>query len=92
MLSRVDNFSTVWVSSEESHLGLLDSIVRSAEKSSEGELCYLEHRKRFSALCLLCEIYYRVNYSTNKYLKNFVPARNTRALAALGDLTVAIPP
>ena len=40
----------------ESHLGLLESIVRSAERlweASEGELCRLGHRRKVSTLCLL---------------------------------------
>ena len=38
----------VWVSSAESHLGLLDSIVRSTERLCEGELCYLGDRRKVS--------------------------------------------
>ena len=43
----------VWMSSAESHLGLLDGIVRSAVRFREGELCFLRNRRKVSALCLL---------------------------------------
>ena len=37
-LSSLEHCAPVWMSSAESHLGLLDSIVRSAERLREGEL------------------------------------------------------
>ena len=40
----------------ESHLGLLDNVVRSVEKLCEGELCCLEHKRKISTLCLLYKI------------------------------------
>ena len=79
------------MSSAESHLGLLDSIVRNAEWLCEGELCCLRHRIKISALCLLYEIYRRVDNSMNEYLNRFMAARNTKASAALGELALAIP-
>ena len=48
----------MWISSAESHLCLLDSIGRSAERLCEGELCCLGHRMKGSPLCLLYEIYH----------------------------------
>ena len=80
----------VWISSAESHLDLPGSIVRSAERLCEDELCNVAHRRKASALYLLCKIYYRMNYSTNECLNHFVAARNTRALAALGELVLVI--
>ena len=59
-LSNLEYCAPVWMSSTESHLGLLDSIVRSAERLCEDELCCLGHRK-VSALCLLYKIYHRVH-------------------------------
>ena len=47
--------------SAESHIGLLDSIVRSAERLCEGERCCLAHRRKVSNLSLLYKIYHRVN-------------------------------
>ena len=44
------------MSSAESQLGLLDSVVRSAERLCEGELCCLGQRKKVSSLCLLYNI------------------------------------
>ena len=78
------------MSSAASHLDLPDSIVRSAEGLCEGELCSLAHRRKISALCLLYEIYYRVDHPMNGYLNYFVAARNTRASAALGGLALVI--
>ena len=78
------------MSSADSHLGLLNSIVHSAERLCEGELCCLEHRRKSSALCLLYKIYDREDHPRNKYL-NSVAALNTRALPALGELALVIP-
>ena len=55
----------MWILSAESHLGLLDSVVRSAERLCEDELCWLGHRKMASVLCLLYEIYHRVDHPMN---------------------------
>ena len=41
------------MSSAESHLGFLNSIVRREERSCEGELCCLGHRRIVGTLCLL---------------------------------------
>ena len=79
------------MSSAESHLGLLDSIVRSAEKLCEGELCCFGNKRKVRALCLQYKGYHRVNHPMNEYLKHFVAARNTRASAALGELALIIP-
>ena len=67
----------VWMSSTESHLGLLDSIVRSAERLCEGGLCCLRHRRNVSTLWLLYKIYNRIVHPMNEYLNHFVAARNT---------------
>ena len=80
----------VWMSSAESHLGLLDSVVRSKE-ISEDELFCLGHRKKVSSLCLLCKINHRVDHPMNEYLHHFVVARNTRVSAVLGELALVIP-
>ena len=53
ILSSSEYFAPVWMSSAESHLGLLDSIVRRTEKLYEGEVCCLGHRRKISVLCLL---------------------------------------
>ena len=55
-----------WMSLGESQLGLLDGIVRSADKLCEGELYCLGHRRKVSALRLLYKIYYRVDHSMNE--------------------------
>ena len=81
----------VWMPSSESHLCLLDSIVRSVEWLCEGELSCLGHRKKASALCLLNKIHHRVDHHMNEYLNYFVASRNTRASAALGELAIVIP-
>ena len=90
VLSTLECCALVWMSSEESHLGFLDSMVHSAERLCEGELCSLAGRKKVSALCFLYKIYHRVDHHMNGYLKYFVAAHNTRALTALGELALVI--
>ena len=81
----------MWIPSTMTYLSLLDSIVRSAERLREGELCSLGHRRKVSVLCLLYEIYNRVDHSMNKCLKHFVAARNTTVSAALCEMALVIP-
>ena len=71
------------MSSAESHLGLLDIVVRSAKRLCEGELCCLGYRKKVSVLCSLYGIYHRVDHPMNDYLNHFVATRSTRASTAL---------
>ena len=75
----------------EFHVGLLDGIVRSAERLCEGELCCFAHRRNLRALCLLYKIYHRVDHPMNGYLNHFVDYSNTSASAALGELTLVVP-
>ena len=72
-------------------MDLLDSIIRIAERLCEGELYCLGHRRKVSALCLIYKIYHRVDHPMNKHPKHFVAARNTKASAALDELTLGIP-
>ena len=60
------------MSSVESNLGLLDSIVRNAERLCEGKLSCLRHKRKVSALCLLYKIYHRVDHPVNEHLHHFV--------------------
>ena len=76
----------VWMSSAESHLSLLDSVVRSAEMLCESERCCLGHSRKVTALCLLHKIHHRA-----KHPLHFVATRNTRASAALCELASVIP-
>ena len=46
VLSNLEYCASVWMSSAESHLSLLDRVVRSAERSYEGEICCLGHRRK----------------------------------------------
>ena len=72
--------------------GLLNSVICSAERLYEGELCYLGHRMKLNAFSLLYNIYHRMNsFPMNEYLHHFVATRNTRTSAALVELTLAIP-
>ena len=64
------------MSSEEFHLGLLDSSVGSAEILCEGELCCLGNRRKVSALCLDYKFTHRVGHPINEYLNQCVAARN----------------
>ena len=79
------------MSSAKSHLGFLNNIICGAEELCEGDLCCLGHIRKVSVLSLLYKIYHRVDPPMNEYLNHFVAARNTRASAALGDLTFVIP-
>ena len=45
-------------------------------------------QKKGNSLCLLYEIYHRVEHLINKYLSHFVAARNTRALPTQGELNL----
>ena len=53
VLSSLEYCSPIWISSAESHLGVLNSIVRNAERLCEGELYCLGHSRKGCALCLL---------------------------------------
>ena len=90
VLSSLEYCVSVWMSLTESHLGLLDSIVCSVEKLCEDELCCLGHRRKVNGLCLLYEIYHRVDHPMNEYLNHFVAAQNTRVSVALGELALLI--
>ena len=91
ILFSFEHYAPVWMSLAESHLGLLGSIVRSAERLRKSGLCCFGHKRKVSALCLLYRFYHRVGHSMNEHLNNFVAARNTRALDAIGELVLVIP-
>ena len=80
VLSSLEYCFPVWMSSKESHLGLLDSIVCSTEKLGEGELYCLGRRRKVGALSLRYKMYHRVDHPMNEYLNHFVATRNTRVL------------
>ena len=65
------------ISSAESRLGSLDSIVCSEKMLCEGELYCLEHRRKISGLCLLYKTYCSVDHPLNKCLNTFVAAHYT---------------
>ena len=74
------------MSSPESLLGLLDSILRSVERLCKCELYSLGHTRKISALCSLYKIYHRVDHPMNEYLYHFIAAHNTRVSAVLGEV------
>ena len=80
----------MWISSAESHLGLLDSVVRSAERLSESELCCLGFRRKVTALCLFSNIYHRTVQPMHECLQHSVVVRNTRASAFVGESALMI--
>ena len=90
VLSSLEHCASVCISSAEFRLGLLDSIVCSGEKLCKGELYYLGHRRKVSALCLLYKMYHREDHSINEYLHHFVAARNTRVSVALGKSALVV--
>ena len=65
VLSSLEYCAPVVMSSAESHLDFLDSIVRRAERLCQSELCSLALRRKVSALVLLYKIYHRVNHPMN---------------------------
>ena len=81
----------VWMSTEVSHLSLLDRVVCCAERMYEVEHCCLGHRKKINAICLLYYIYHRADHPLHEYLHHFVAALNTRPSAALCELALVIP-
>ena len=91
VLLSLEYCAPVWMSPAKSHLGFLNSIVRTEEKLCEGDFCCLGHKMKVSALCLLYKIYHRVNHPMIEYLNHFVAARITRASASLGELALMIP-
>ena len=90
LLSSLKYCDPVWISSAEFHLGLLDSIVRNAERLCEGELCCVGHKRYVGVLCLLYDIYHRVDHPKNAFFNNFVTIRNTGASATPGELALVI--
>ena len=48
VLSSLEHCALLWMSSAESYLGFLDSVVRSAERLCDGKLCCLGHRRKVS--------------------------------------------
>ena len=90
VLSSLEYCALAWMSSVESHLGLLYSVVRIAEGLCEGELCCLGYRRKVSALCFLYKIYHRVDHPMNEYLNPFIATLNTRVSAALSKLILVI--
>ena len=69
-------------------LDLLDSVVRSAERLYEGDLCPLGHRRNVSALCLRYTIYHRADHPMHECIHHVLAARNIRVIAALGELAL----
>ena len=62
VLSSLEYCASVLMSLVESHLGLLDSIDSSAERSCEGELCCLGHRKKI--VPCVCSMRYITEWTT----------------------------
>ena len=44
------------------------------------------NRRKVSVLCLLYEIYHRLDHPMNEYLHHFIAARNARVSAVPGEL------
>ena len=91
VLSSLEYWAHVWISSAESHLVFLDSIVRNAERLCECKRRCLGHRRKCQCLVFALNNYHWVDHSIKEYLNHFVVARNTRASAALGELALLIP-
>ena len=72
VLSSLEYCGPVWRSSVESYLGLLDGVVRSAERLCEGKISCLGHRRKVSVLDLLYYINHRVGHPMNECLHYFL--------------------
>ena len=90
VLFNLEYFAPMCMSSLESHLSLLNRVLRSAERFREGEF-FVWDTEGDSDMCLLCKIYHRVDYPLHEYLHHFVAARTTKVSAALGELALVIP-
>ena len=75
VLSKLEYCAPVWMTSAETHLSLLDSVL-STERLCEGKLCCLRHRRKGSALRLHYKIYHRADHPLHEKLHHFVAARN----------------
>ena len=91
VLSNLEYCAHMWMSSAESPLGLLNTVVHCAESLHECELYCLQRRRKVSVLCLLYNIYHRADHPLHEYLHNFVASRNTITSAALCELALVIP-
>ena len=93
VLSNLKNIALVQMSSAESHLDLLDSVVRTAERLCEGEDCFLGHKRKVGQCLVLTryDIYHRVCHPFHEYIQHFFAVRNTRASSTLGELALVIP-
>ena len=78
------------MSSAESRLDFLDSIICSSKDCVIVSFFCIRHRRKTSTLCFLYKIYHRVDHPMNEYLDRFVATRNTRASTVLGELALVI--
>ena len=62
VLSSLEYCAPMWMSSVKSHLDLMDSIDRSAERLREGELYCLGHRRKVCAC--VCSIRFITEWTT----------------------------
>ena len=83
VLSRLEYCAPAWSSSAETHLNLLDGIVRRAERLCGRELCDLEHRRRVSCLCMLYKIYNNPDHALRDTLVPAQQSRFTRAASSV---------
>ena len=79
------------MSTVESHLGLLVSIVRSVKILCWDELCCLRHKSKVSDLFLLYKIYYRVGHPMNEQSASFSCNLYHFLAAAPDELAFVIP-
>ena len=68
ILPNVKYCASLWMSSAGSHLGLLDRVIRSAERWYESELCCLGNRRNDSAFCLFYKIHHIEDHPLHEYL------------------------
>ena len=90
VLSYLGYCASVWMSSAEPRVCLLERMIHRAKRLCEGKLRCLVHERRVSVLCLLYKIYHRAGYPFHDHLYHFVVACNTSASAALDELALVI--
>ena len=78
VLSRLEYCAPAWGSAAESHLKLLDGVVRRAEALCGASLCNLGHRRQVSCLCMMYKIYCNPNHALNEALVPVQYGRLTR--------------
>ena len=82
--------SPVWNSAADTHMRLLDRIVRSVTALSSGKvLCDLEHRRSVAELCVFHKLFFNADHPVNRHMPGpMLRRRVTRRTEAAHDFSV----